>query len=382
MDRSAGCFIYLSPCTLPSLLNNAYNIVESKVLNVPYWSEEVLSEAEEKQAQVIFNLLKEATSQTVVREFLREKDIAITAPNWDELYSNRILPALQSKKLSLVDLATLLQDVEEHGRQHIFLYKCSPADARAILNKTRIHSIAKDLGVAELLSHPLHIEMPEEAKIVDIRLPEAPNGTGPVSLTVKISECRETSKLVNDDYDPVTSSRTKTYKVTKKRAVNIATLTLDGLLEIRIASRDNSTKYHEQVSDVIRMASKFFPMDSFEILSLSKAKDTLFLKKEEFEGIIRYSSTTARNDYGIAMNLAASNLSQNLSEDDGSSAAMKEFLAQKGFVTGSNIWFIINGEEERQIHVLLNGEINEFAVTAACTPGEYSYVCGQILSLN
>ena len=80
------------------------------------------------------------------------------------------------------------------------------------------------------------------------------------------------------------------------------------------------------------MASKFFPMDSFEILSLSKAKDTLFLKKEEFEGIIRYSSTTARNDYGIAMNLAASNLSQNLSEDDGSSAAMKEFLAQKGFV--------------------------------------------------
>lgn len=342
----------------------------------------MLSEAEEKQAQVIFNLLKEATSQTVVREFLREKGVAITAPNWDDLYTTRILPALRSRKLKLAELSALLQDVEEHGRQHIFLYKCNPADARKILNKERIHSRAKQLNIGELLSAPLHIEMPDEAKIVDIRLPEAPNGTGPLSLTIKICECRESSKLVTDDYDPITSHRIKTYAVTKKRAINVAKLNLDGLLEIRIASRDNSTKYHEQVSDVIRTVNNFFPMDRFEILSLSKAKDTLYLKQEDFAGIIRYSSTTAKNDYGIAMNLAAPNLSQNLSEDNGSSAAMKGFLAQKGFVTGSNIWFIIEGEEERQIHVLLSGEINEFAVTAACSPGEYSYVFGKILSLN
>ncbi|MDF5804619.1 hypothetical protein P4238_11980 [Pseudomonas aeruginosa] len=57
----------------------------------------MLSEAEEKQAKVVFNLLKEATSQEVVREFLREKGVAVSAPNWDALYSDRILPALREK---------------------------------------------------------------------------------------------------------------------------------------------------------------------------------------------------------------------------------------------------------------------------------------------
>ncbi len=342
----------------------------------------MLSEADEKQSQVIFKLLMDATSQAVVRDFLKDKGVPTTAPNWEELYKIRILPALKSKKLSLTDLASLLEQVEEHGRQHIFLYKCTPADAKAILNKNRIINKATELGLVGLLSKPLHIEMPEEPKIVDIRLPEAPNGTGPVALTIKISECRETNKLVDDEYVPATNRRTKVYEVSKKRAVNIATLNLDGMLEIRIASRDNSTKYHEQVSDVLKMVSDFIPLDSFQVVSLSKAKDTLYAKQEDFQGLIRYSSTTAKNDYGVAMNLAAPNLSKNLSDDGGSAAAMKEFLAEKGFVTGSNIWFIIQGDEERQIHVLLSGEINEFAVTAACTPEEYSYVRGQILALN
>jgi len=342
----------------------------------------VLSESEEKQAQIIFNLLKEATSQNVVRDFLKEKNIPITAPNWDTLYSERILPALRQKKLELDDLASLLREVEEQGRQHTFIFKCPPADAAIILNKNRIQKIAAELGVSKLLSEPQYVEMPEEARLVDIRLAEAPNGTGPISLTIKICECRETNKLVGEEYDEATSRKTKTYEVKKRRAVSIAHLNSEGVLELRIASRDNSSKYHEQISAVLRLTSKLIPMDSFEQLSLSKAKGRLFSDKDKLVGVVRYTTTTAKNDFGVAMNLSAADMSKNLHDDGGSTSAMNEFLSNNGFVTGSNVWFIMPNDAERQIHVMLSGELNEFAINAACTPREYSYVIGKILSLN
>lgn len=342
----------------------------------------MLSPAEQKQAKTIFGLIREASSLEVVRDFLRDRKVAITAPNWDELYNQRILPALESKKLTIADLSGLLREVEEYGKQHIFLFKCDPADAVKILARTRIESVATDLCVFERMSIPLHLEMPDSPEIVDIRLDEAPNGSGPISLTVKICETRESSKLVDDNLDTATSRRTKTYQITKKRAISIAHLDRDGLLQIRIASRDTSTKYHEQLSSIISMVLKFVPIGRFEPVSLSKAKDTLYNKQADFVGIIRYSTTTAMNDFGISMNLAASNLSKDLSEDGGSSDAMKSFMAKKGFVTGSNIWFIMPDDASRQIHVYLSGERNEFAISASCTLGEYSYAIEKILSLN
>mgnify|MGYP003410748599 CR=1 FL=1 len=47
-------------------------------------------------------------------------------------------------------------------------------------------------------------------------------------------------------------------------------------------------------------------------------------------------------------------------------------------------WFeVVAGDETvKEIHVLLNGEDNEFAVTAAITEEEYEYVLRQVLKHN
>lgn len=342
----------------------------------------MLDELVEKQAKIVFNVLKDSTSQSVVKDFLKEKGVPVSAANWDALYSDRILPALKDKKIKFEDLANLLREVEEHGRQHIFLYKCDPLEVPKLLNSNRVKAVAQELGIQNLLTQPLYVEMPDEPKIVDIRLAEAPNGSGPLSLTIKVCECRETSKLIGDDYVEGTNKRIKTYEVHKKRAISIIKLTSDGMLEVRVASRDNSTKYNEQISEVVSLTNKFFLTSLFNAISLSSAKDKLFAQKDEFKDIIRYSTTFAKNDTGNTLTLAAGDLEKSLLADDGSSLAMKSFLANKGFVTGSNVWFIMPEDKDRQIHVILNGEINEFAVTGACTPREYSYVFGKILSLN
>lgn len=341
----------------------------------------MLSADEEKQAKVIFNLLKEATSQSVVREFLRDHGASVSG-NWDELYADRLLPALRDKKITIKALGHLLEEVEEHGRQHVFLFKCDPEDAKSLLKEARIRGIASDSGLEHLLDNPLYIGMPSEPTVVDLRLTQAPNGSGPLSLTIKICECRETSKLLDVTYDEESGRRSKIYQVTKKRALSIIHLHSNGLLEMRIASRDNSTKYSEQIAELNKIAGKFFLMDVFNAVSLSNAKSTLFEKRDELKDRFRYSTTTAKNDTGYALNVASGKLSQNLLADNGSSKAITEFIKNKGFVTGSNIWFIMPEDPGREIHVILNGEPNEFAVPAACTSREYSYVIETILSLN
>ena len=78
-----------------------------------------------------------------------------------------------------------------------------------------------------------------------------------------------------------------------------------------------------------------------------------------------------------------------LSTDDlaGSERVAKSlaaFNSETVLCSDSNIYFKIveKGETLKEIHVLLNGEDNEFAVTAAITEEEYDYVLRQVLEHN
>ncbi|PPS23998.1 hypothetical protein BVY11_28425 [Pseudomonas amygdali pv. morsprunorum] len=95
----------------------------------------MLSDEEKELSVVIYRLLKQATSQQVIKDFLRSKGIPVSAQNWDDLYDKRIEPALREKRFSVSDLRGLLQTVEEFGRQHSFLFQCAPDRAQKLLSK-------------------------------------------------------------------------------------------------------------------------------------------------------------------------------------------------------------------------------------------------------
>jgi hypothetical protein len=97
----------------------------------------------------------------------------------------------------------------------------------------------------------------------------------------------------------VAGRMTKTYAVTKKRAVNIAQLNENGLLEFRLASQDNQSRYHDNLRALRIQVSKFIPLGGFEMVSLSKAKDRLLEDRATLAGEVRYSHSTASNDFGF-----------------------------------------------------------------------------------
>lgn len=343
----------------------------------------MLTSEDKKLGEIIFRLLKNATSQSVVKEFLKTKRVPISAANWDELFTKRIEPALTQKKFTIDEFRSLLQSVEEYGRQHCFLFTCTPLRAQALLKTTRIESLAKELGIDGLLKKPLDLELPDEPTIVDLRIINPDPTKEPAGLVIKIVETRRIRKFSSEDVDQLTGDLIKRYTFTEKRSVSIAHLRSDGFLELRIASQDNQTRYHDLVRAMLGQISTLIPHDGFSIYSLSAAKAKIYKDRVGLAQDLRYSTSTARNDLGAVMQLSSSAQEDNLSDDDGSMGALDTFLGLDGHVTGTNVFVRIpNMTPEREVHLLISGDLNEFAVPAACSEGEYAYVRGKVVSLN
>lgn len=341
----------------------------------------MLSEEEVRLSKVIFKLLKQATKQEVIRDFLKENGQHYSG-NWDDLYDKRIRPALEDGRFKIADLRGLFQQVEEYGRQHTFMYRCTAERAAGIISPERLKAVATDIGLAELLTTPLDLDIPEDSTIVDIRLSKYPNGQ-PSGLTIKVVEKRVVKSLIAEDIDAANCRMTKTYSYIEKRAVSVAHLDTDGLLELRIASQDTQRKYQDLVRAMRAKIHRLIPWEGFEEVLLTKAKDKILREREKLKNEIRYGHSTAQNDFGATIQLSLSAQEDNLSSDEGSMAALDSFLKEDGHVTGANIYIKIpDTEPAREIHLSLSGEPNEFAVTAACSPGEYHHVRGKIIEFN
>ncbi len=343
----------------------------------------MLSHEDAQLAQVIFRLLKQATSQQVVRNFLKAHNIRTSAANWDDLFTRRIQPALEDETLTVKQLRSLLQEVEECGKQHTFLFACPPDAARAILSRSRIEGLAIEHGAQALLTAPLDLELPDSATLVDIRLIGREGVDELDGLVVKLVETRQTKVFMGELHDADAGTMTRHYSITKKRAVNVAYLNADGILELRVASQDNKSHYHDIVASLRAGIAPFIPRDGFGVVSLSRAKKRLWEDQETLSDEIRYSHSSARNDFGYTMSVSSSAQEDNLSTDGGSTAAMQSFLNGDGHIVGANLYVKIpDTDPAREVHLLISGDVNEFAVPVSCSAGDYEHVRRKILALN
>lgn len=343
----------------------------------------MISEEEVRAAYTIFRLLRDATSQQVVKDFLRSKNLPVSAANWEELYRQRIEPPLVEGKVTVADLRNLLRDVEECGRQHVFLYQTAPEYAKTLIDERRVRAVAGEAGLLDRLDQSIELELPEQPTVVDIRLVPPSTREPLASLLIKQVETRVTKRFLRDTTDLGAKTYSRIYSVETKRAVNIARLYENGLLELRITRQDNSTRYKDNVEALFRAISPLITHAGFSEVSLKNAKNKLFNDRDELADQVRYSYSTAKNDFGFSMNVSCSSQDDSICDDGGSIAALETFIENDGEVTGSNIYLkILDSDPVKEIHTLISGEINEFAVPVACSLDEYEYVRRKILTLN
>ncbi|MDO9282168.1 MAG: hypothetical protein Q7T88_07285 [Methylotenera sp.] len=325
----------------------------------------------------IYKLLQETTSKEIVQNFLKNKGLHYSG-TWDEVYSKRIIPALEANQLTEVDLIELLRDCEEYGRQHIFLYKCDPVIAKKIIDQDRVKTILKENNLTDLLNDPVVLNMPDKPTFSDIRWDTA---TINLALTVKIIETRRVKQFLGEVKDGFKFSLN--YEYVPERVVNIAKLSHDGSLEVRLQSNSNSNKYEKELKTFRDSIDFLIPQEHFTEVSLQNAKTIISSNPEKFHDELRVNDSVLENDLGNKLRGVTGSKEMDLNSDDAATNSLQSFLKEDGFCTKSNVWFIAKENIlSSDVHVILAGEVNEIAIPANCTKLDYNYVLDRLQTFN
>lgn len=334
-----------------------------------------------EKLSLLLKLIERATSIAVVRDFLKSRNCPHSAASWDDLRTKRIVPAIEDGRLTLADLYGFLRRTEGFGRQHIFLFRCPADRAAAMLGMERVRGLLREKGVVAVGDDPLVVDLPPEPTFVDFQFGQV----GDVKfMTLKEIEKRTSKKLTSEATDTEAMTYTKVYKVEHQRAINVARLWDSGLLEIRIASRDSATRYRDDLAHFFNRLKPIISRNEFTEISLRQLKKNLWAKRDELQQLVKFSTYTLQDDEGMSLRANAVLSTDDLAGSERIAESLAAFNAETVQCSDSNIYFKIvdQGETVKEIHVLLNGEDNEFAVTAAVTEEEYEYVLRQVLQHN
>lgn len=331
----------------------------------------------DNQIQTVLDLLQEATSKEVVQEFLRKKGLHYSG-TWPELREKRLVPYLNEFQISLDELMSLVSSAEESGDQHIFLFTCRPDDAVQMMDRGAVQARLRANRLGHLVAGRDMERMPATPTIVEVRWETADVD---LSMVIKVAEVRIRRTLVRETAKM--GRFIKIYADKPVRAVNVAKLHRNGVLELRIQSHDNTTKYDADLNRLIRLLNPFFPIARFRETSLSKAKDTMWTRREELRDLIRYTDASVIDEQGNRIRAATGSDQSNLS-DSAAGKSVDYMLDQdaNAYCSDSNLWFLKSDKLASQVHVLLNGASNEFAIPRKCSAADYEYVLAQIRHFN
>lgn len=331
--------------------------------------------ASDADVPLILFLISEHGTLDQLAGFLQSSGASpYSAPSWDMVRRSRIPDALASGAVTVESLADFLGELEEHGQQHVFLYRAL-ADVGTFLDETRVEAVARSLGLDEAFGVSLVSDQPVQPEITSIRMEAGAEGR---RLSVKIVETREYREPIDEEeHDDYVVVR---YRRILLRRVNVFALRQDGLLEVRLQSHRRGTKYGPDIARSWDLAEPFIPQGSFEELPVTPAKKAIWERRKELEGIVRHSKNIARNDLGSEVQVTGTSLDA----DEHAGNALDEFLLSDSYVRyGNHYWMPQDdGVPSKELHILMTGEVNEFAYTQRCLPEDYQYGLARILEFN
>jgi hypothetical protein len=266
--------------------------------------------------------------------------------------------------------------------RQVFLYATKPKRAKQLADKARVESELVKMGFSSLVSRPRILDQPSSPTLTDVRVEE--------SLVAKVVERRVYQRFVDQRVEG--GFTVKRYKDTEVRAVNLFRLDDDGLLEVRIYAHENSSDYRNDVTKTWSLLSFLFPPSDFSEYPIAKAKTNLWTQRNTLKSVVRYSDSVLKNALATALSASTGSEQQSLFDDQGASNSLDEFLKYKAYCDSSNIWWLKGGGQRsenefemlpsKDVHVILKGKLNEFAIPAQCSKQDYEYVLNQLRKYN
>lgn len=336
----------------------------------------------EAELTLAFSLLRRMTSIQVVSAYLKAKELTFSAGSWEALIDTRIRPALDAGKLDRSDIIALLREVEEHGKQHILLYKLPKVDAALLTNPNTLPELLKKAGRHDIFAAPKILNLPNGQILSDIRLNQTTNS---YELIIKAVEGRFFKRLVSRKTEG--DFETWLYENVKERAVNLIRVAADGQVEVRIQSHQRRADYATEAQKLIDQCVGLIDPLRLQSVSITSAKMLLANNPPpKFKSRISFGNGILRNKTGSGIRVFGGQESLNLNDDEGIVEGTAAFCKKnQAYCEEVNLYWkakVENNLPSVAVHTLMSGALNEFTVTSQCDRADYEYVLEQIKAAN
>lgn len=331
--------------------------------------------ASDVSAQQIFEFLPSQATLEQAKTFLAARNVSFSSGSWDFMINQRMKPALKDGTISLPDLAGFLSETEEHGKQHVLLYKIRNQELKRILDTSYLeHFCATEDRFPSFNTRSI-VGVPEKPVISEVR-------TDGKAIVIKVVEKR----LVRDESSYreweengqlFTSVNTRPY-----RAANVVRIHPDGLCEVRIHSHMDAYDYDVEARALLSNLEPLIDSTKFTSYSLRDARHYVCDPAHRASAMKTFDLKHTEH-----LDLADGRLRPSISGPGSSmlsnnslTASMDAFQEAEGTVHRAGLNVRACSELRRGINLSLSGADNEFFLTAKITKSEYEYILQSILN--
>lgn len=331
---------------------------------------------------IVTRLLRKNSSLSATSAYLKNKELRSSAGSWEEMREERLKPELAGGKLDRLDILRLLQDAEEYGRQHVFLFRADPHTTASLLSPASLRGSLVKMGIEELYDKERIVEMVPGLQLVGMRHETDGKGTAFVAKLLNVR------KYMEQNGKPEINGKHRTIHQVEKedRAVDIFRLRTDGLTEVRIQSHRNAVNYADEAEEVFAKLTGIVDRMKFPDFSLMKARRFLLENGPKLTNEYAFGAGVAKTKKGGSVSLGAHVFGQGMFDggDDEMEGAL-ETLKQKagGRLNCDNANCMLKKQTTgptADIHIYVGGKNNELSIIPHCSKADYQHVLAKILS--
>jgi hypothetical protein len=325
--------------------------------------------------KVISVLRDRGATISTISDYLKGRSLSHSANSWEELISKRLQPAFEEGALTEKDIQALLRDVEDYGRQHVFLYRDSSGDVASLLKATEIANALKAIHWDPSKTKFAIAGIPADVELIDVHYKDGKY------LSFKFAERRELEVVEKVELPEGILHRKSLQPV---RAIDVVTFLESGLLEFRVAMIKGTKDYAAVVEVLWDKLSSFLPRDQFGEKDLSKLRRKFTIKPTEtVRKIVRVRSTTGIHEEGAKF---TSNPTGDLMKAEDTVQGMAAFGGKNTARLGHmSVVFLAQKEgqiPQRDLGVIFTDAVNELRIIPRCTQREFEYLRGQFIKYS
>jgi hypothetical protein len=320
----------------------------------------------------ILNLLESFRSKTQVQHFLQTKDVAHSG-TW-ETVREKIEQALNSGSITEDELIALLEDIEEHGDQYIYVYDFNPSEAPRIRNRS---------GFVNLLTGQEQRQSLDRLAIV-----EKPS-TQPTLVSAQYGQDRIKLKWVQKRFfrQPLDETidgniATVRYQIIDTRAVDLVILdsaqrkAVLCIQKIEPGVRDYRSQRQELFARLGRFVDHqaFTPLDLVKLMKRMDDRTFKEIRRRRYRGL---------DAEGQLIDVTSATEAKDIYDGGLYRTGRDHYGGAIASLNVNTYWIPVPEKLDREIHTIFpyKQAVNAVVFTQRCTKQERDYVLSRIESI-